>query len=270
MTKSSCQPSAPNIACRLSAKKLKYLKNPSSTRLNPRLTQRSALPPSAATRLRPSHRPQVKSTSVDAIEQPEKPPVPRRVEVVARHEQQPVLRSMRQQPVGGVDDDEEPDEVKGVEDHRAITAAGGGVKRPGVAQELLQRLGDDLVAARRQVNGALEEQVGARQRAPQRREDIEPRRRHARERLVEPARGGVAHQLASRLRHRFPQPPDSPRRPPGSAPASASPRSARRAPRASRTISSTTRRVIASPSRSAGRDWPHSSGAAVRAAPACP
>ena len=42
VTKSSCQPSAPNRPCRLSAKKLKYLKKPSIARLKPRLTHSRA------------------------------------------------------------------------------------------------------------------------------------------------------------------------------------------------------------------------------------
>jgi hypothetical protein len=42
VTKSLCQPSAPNTVCKLSAKKLKYLKKPSSVRLNARLRNSSA------------------------------------------------------------------------------------------------------------------------------------------------------------------------------------------------------------------------------------
>ena len=55
--------------------------------------------------------------TVEATSRREKAPVPRAVEVVARDEQQPVLLPVRQRPVQRVDDEEEDDEVKGIEDH---------------------------------------------------------------------------------------------------------------------------------------------------------
>jgi hypothetical protein len=58
-----------------------------------------------------------------AEEQAEIPPVPRRVEVVAREQQEDVLGAMRQQPVERVDDEKEPDEMQRVEDHQRAAAA---------------------------------------------------------------------------------------------------------------------------------------------------
>jgi hypothetical protein len=43
VTKSACQPKVEKSTCRLSAKKLKYLKKPSTDRLKTTLTARSAL-----------------------------------------------------------------------------------------------------------------------------------------------------------------------------------------------------------------------------------
>ena len=55
-------------------------------------------------------------------QQSEKPPVPRRVEVVARGEQHHVLRTMRQHAIERVDDEKELDELDRVEDHQRPAA----------------------------------------------------------------------------------------------------------------------------------------------------
>ena len=55
---------------------------------------------------------------------------------------------MRQHPIRGIDDEEEPDEVKGVENHAATIARSAREQLP-VLDESCQCLGDDLVAARR-------------------------------------------------------------------------------------------------------------------------
>ena len=54
-------------------------------------------------------------------EQPRESPVPRRVEVVARAEQQPVLRAMPHRAVHGIDESEEQREMDRVEEHRPRT-----------------------------------------------------------------------------------------------------------------------------------------------------
>ena len=50
-------------------------------------------------------------------EQPEKPVVPRRVKVVARRQEQPVLSLVRKDAIQRVHDQKEPDEVQRVKDH---------------------------------------------------------------------------------------------------------------------------------------------------------
>src|SRR5262245_9599372 len=57
-----------------------------------------------------------------ADQQSEKPPVPRRVEVITRRDEHPVLRAIRQQPVERVDDQEERDEMERIENHQRVAA----------------------------------------------------------------------------------------------------------------------------------------------------
>ena len=85
-------------------------------------------------------------------------------------------------------------------------AAGSGQELP-LVDEPVQRVGDDVVAARREVDGLLEEQVGPGQRGAQRRQQVEARERQRRQRRVEPSRRRVAHQLAAGRRR--PPPSDA-------------------------------------------------------------
>ena len=70
--------------------------------------------------------------------------------------------------------------------------------------EAIQRFGHDLVAAGREVDGLLEEEVRAGQRAPQRRQEVDARERELGERRVEPLGGRVALQLSTRRGRRLP------------------------------------------------------------------
>ena len=72
-------------------------------------------------------------------------------------------------------------------------------------EKALQRLGDDLMAARREVDGLLEEHVRPGERVAEWRQGIELRHGEVVQRPGETIAGRVADELPSGLRHRFPQ-----------------------------------------------------------------
>ena len=67
----------------------------------------------------------------------------------------------------------------------------------------VERRGDDVVAARRQVDGLLEEEIRSGEGAAQRWQKIDARDRHARERTIEALGGAIAQQFAAGLRDRL-------------------------------------------------------------------
>ena len=175
--------------------------------------ERAACP--APSRGRGSGRPR-KSTIVDPSSRLEEAPVPGAVEVVARGQQHPVLRAMRQHAVQRVDDREEHDEMQRREDHQ-------GRRRPGEAaglEELEQRVGDDVMAARRQVHVALEEQARcdpAGRPAPA--ADRASARPSGASAVAESLGRRIPNQLAARLPHDLAPAARSPRRRSETAPA---------------------------------------------------